>query len=622
MYNLIASKLVSLSRFSKNSLVMFSDYAMLVLAFWLSLSIRINNIYIPTEAALYLILFAPLIALPIFYFFGLYKSLIRYSSYKSLILIAWSISIYTILWFLIVMLAAIVIKPYDFLIINLLISIFLTGGIRYSARWFLISRGNKKSKVLIYGAGSAGLQLSSAIWYSNDIKVVGFIDDDKSIQGKYIDSLKVYSPKEIEKIIEKKDINEVIIAIPSLSKKGISVLINSLKQYSIIIRVLPSLIDLVKGRVSIADLKVINIEDLLQREVRLPNKDLLRCDIENKNILITGAGGSIGSELCRQIIRLQPKSMILLDISEAALYLIEKELLDLNLDISILTVIGNVTRRKRLDFLLKNYKVEIIYHTAAYKHVPMVEKNMVAGIRCNIIGTLTCIESALHNDVESFVYISTDKAVRPTNVMGATKRFAELLLQAISKKKILDNKANKTRITIVRFGNVLGSSGSVVPLFQKQIEKGGPITVTDPKIIRYFMTITEASQLVIQAGSMGSNGDIFILDMGEPVSVLELARDMISLSGMNVKDDNNPDGDIEITFTGLRPGEKLYEELLIDEKSEKTKHEKIMKANEPYIPYEDMQIYIKELEQAVNNFDQIKMEDIFLATVSGYKSNS
>jgi len=600
---------------------MTTDYIILVLAFWCSLSIRINEFYTPSTESLYLILFAPLLAIPIFYFFGLYKSLIRYSNYQSLIVIMIATTIYSFLWFIIVIVSSIVIKPYDFLIINFLLSNLFTGGIRYLARWFLIHKDKNYTSVLIYGAGSAGIQLRSAIWHSDDIKVEGFIDNDQKIQGNVIDGLKIYSPDQIEKIIKQKNISEVILAMPSLNKSKVQELLNQLKKYSLVIRVLPSVSEIAKGNVSISDLKTINIQDLLKREIRKPSEKLLNRDINNKNILVTGAGGSIGSELCRQITNLRPKSLMLLDISESSLYQIESELLEKKLDIPILTIIANVTNQPRLERIIKRYNVNTIYHAAAYKHVPMVEKNTIAGVRCNIFGTLSCSMAAINNDVESFVFISTDKAVRPTNIMGATKRFAEMVLQAIAKEQLTKEEGGQTRISIVRFGNVLGSSGSVVPLFRSQIKKGGPVTVTDPDIIRYFMTLKEAGQLVIQAGSMSKTGDIFLLDMGDPMKVIDLAKDMIQLSGKTIRDKNNPEGDIEIIFTGLRPGEKLYEELLIDEKSESTEHKQIMRALDNGINWKIVKIKLSELEQAIDeeSYDQIKK--VFLEIVSGYKPN-
>ena len=616
----LVQRLVGLSRSGKTLIVIIADYTLLVFSFWASLSIRSNTFYLPTMESNFLILLAPFIAIPILYFFGLYKSLIRYSNYQSLLTIMIAGSVYTLLWFLIVISVGIVEKPYDFLIINWMMTLFCVGGLRYIARWILTQRNREYSRVVIYGAGSAGIQLESAMKHNSEIKVIAFIDDDQSMHGQYIEGIKVYDPSSLSWLAKKQGASEVLVAVPSISRSEKYKLLQFLKQFPIVIRILPGITDLAQGKVSVSDLKRIKIEDLLKREVRKPNKELLKKDIQNKNVLVTGAGGSIGSEICRQVIRQQPNLLILFEISELALYKIEKELLEIKSDVQIMAVLGNVTNKQRLEIIFDRYNVHTIYHTAAYKHVPMVEKNTLAGLRCNIFGTLACVEAAINSDVQSFIFISTDKAVRPTNIMGATKRFAELILQALAKEN-KDSKLN-TRISIVRFGNVLGSSGSVVPLFREQIKKGGPVTVTDPNIIRYFMTISEAAQLVIQAGSMGSAGEIFLLDMGEPMPILQLAKDMIRLSGMSIRDKNNSDGDVEIKITGLRPGEKLYEELLIDDTASTTKHEKIMMANDKGVSMEKIREKLLELEEAAKEDDYIRIKQVFTDTVEGFKSSN
>ena len=616
----LVHSLVGLKRSGKTLIVIIADYILLVFSFWASLSIRSNTFYLPIMESNFLIFLAPFIAIPIFYFFGLYKSLIRYSNYQSLLTIMIAGSVYTLLWFLIVISVGIVEKPYDFLIINWMMTLFCVGGLRYVARWILIQRSREYSRVVIYGAGSAGIQLETAMKYNSEIKVIAFVDDDQSMHGQYIEGIKIYDPSSLSWLAEKRGASEVLVAVPSISRSKKYKLLQFLKQFPMVIRLLPGLTDLAQGRVSVSDLKRIKIEDLLKREVREPNKELLKKDIQNRNVLVTGAGGSIGSEICRQVIRQQPNLLILFEISEHALYKIEKELLEIKSDVQIMAVLGNVTNKQRLEIIFDRYNVHTIYHTAAYKHVPMVEKNTLAGLRCNIFGTLACVEAAINSDVQSFIFISTDKAVRPTNIMGATKRFAELILQALATEN-KDSKVN-TRISIVRFGNVLGSSGSVVPLFREQIEKGGPVTVTDPNIIRYFMTISEAAQLVIQAGSMGSAGEIFLLDMGEPIPILQLAKDMIRLSGMSIRDRNNSDGDIEIKITGLRPGEKLYEELLIDDSAATTKHKKIMRANDKGISMEKIREKLLELEEAAREGDYIRIKQVFTDTVEGFKSSN
>jgi len=614
----LVHRLVGLSRPSKTIIVILADYILLVFSFWASLSIRSNTFYLPIMESNFLILLAPFIAIPIFYFFGLYKSLMRYSNYQSLLTIMIAGSVYTLLWFLIVISVGIVEKPYDFLIINWMMTLFCVGGLRYVARWLLTQRTREYSRVVIYGAGSAGIQLESAMKYNSEIKVIAFVDDDQSMHGQYIEGIKIYDPSSLSRLVEKHGVSDVLLAIPSISRSNTHKLLQSLKQYPVVIKTLPSLTDLAQGRISVSDLKKINIEDLLGRPIRKPDNTLLTKDVEQKNVLITGAGGSIGSELSRQIIRKKPRLLILFDISEYALYTIERELLEINQGVRVIPILGNVTEGPILEKLIKKFEVHTIYHTAAYKHVPMVEKNTVASVKTNIFGTLACIKAAIDGNVESFVFISTDKAVRPTNIMGASKRFAELILQAMAKKQSNSEEHHKTKISIVRFGNVLDSSGSVVPLFREQIKNGGPVTITDPNIIRYFMTKSEAAQLVIQAGAMKSRGDIFVLDMGEPVEIASLAKDMINLSGMTVKDEENPEGDIEIIFTGLRPGEKLYEELLIGENVTTTKHERIMRATEEDFAWEDLKQHLAELKHAVEIDDYEKIREIFIITVFGY----
>ena len=531
-------------------------------------------------------------------------------------------SVYTLFWFLIVISVGIIEKPYDFLIINWMMTLFFVGGLRYIARWILTQRTREYSRVVIYGAGSAGIQLESAMKHNSEIKVVAFIDDDPTIQGRYIEGKKIHDPSSLSELAEKHKVSEVLLAIPSISRTNKYKLLQFLKQFPVVIRLVPSITDLAQGRVSVSDLKRIKIEDLLKREVREPDRELLAKDIQGRNVLITGAGGSIGSEICRQAIRQQPNLLILFEINEHALYKIEKELLEIKSDVQIMAVLGNITNKKRIKNIFDKYNVHTIYHAAAYKHVPMVEKNTLAGVNCNIFGTLACIEAAINSDVQSFIFISTDKAVRPTNIMGATKRFAELILQAVATENKESQVKPSIRISMVRFGNVLGSSGSVVPLFREQIKKGGPVTVTDPNVIRYFMTISEAAQLVIQAGSMGSSGEIFLLDMGEPISILQLAKDMIRLSGMSIRDKNNSDGDIEIQFTGLRPGEKLYEELLIDDSVTTTKHKKIMRANDKGISMEKIREKLLELEEAAKEDDYTIIKQVFTDTVEGFKSSN
>ena len=615
IYSEIISFFLNLNRASKTVFLMFADYLILVLSFWSSLSIRSNSFFILSDETSMLVLISPLISVPIFYLFGLYNSMTRYTSYQSIRVIIFGVSIYTTLWFMLLLYIGIFEKPYDFLIINWILTIFLIGGLRIVTRWLLTAEESSSSKVVIYGAGSAGIQLKSAIEYNPSIKVSGFLDDDPNIQGLDIENIRVYKPSSLPKLIDKKGISQVLIALPTITRSEKVALLQSLKKYPLEIRSLPDLGDIVEGKVLVSDLKKIKIGDLLGRAPRKPDIKLLSKDISNKAILVIGAGGSIGSQLAREIITNQPSKLVLMDISEFSLYKVENELIGNKTGVDIVPIIGNVIDQKFLSKIIKIFNIKTVYHAAAYKHVPMVEKNIVSAIKVNVFGTLSAINASIESSVDSFVFISTDKAVRPTNIMGATKRFAELILQAIS-----NSEANKgdLRISIVRFGNVLGSSGSVVPLFEQQIKEGGPVTVTDPNIIRYFMTIKEASQLVIQSGAMGKNGDIFVLDMGEQIKISQLAEDMIRLSGMTVKNQENPDGDIEIIYTGLRPGEKLYEELFIGNKVSRTDHDQIMRTDENFVSWPDLKKDLADLTRAIESYDFDLIMSIMGKRIDGF----
>ena len=610
--------LVSLDRSVKTAIVILFDYCLLIAAFWSSLSLRSNEFFVPSTESMYLIFFAPVIAIPIYYLSGLYKSLIRYSNFTSLIVILFAVSIYTILWFLIVLAAEIVVKPYDFLVINWILSILFSGGLRYLARYLFLPSTSENLNALIYGAGSSGIQLHAAMKFNLKLNIVAFIDDDPNLRNNFIEGKKVYSSSEIPKLIKKRNVSEILVALPALKRSKRMEIIKHLNQFPVVIRALPDLSDLAEGKIKVSDLKKINIEDLLKRPKRDPNIDLLKKNIEGKNVLITGGGGSIGSEIARQVCKRNPKSLILFEISEYALYKIDQELSQSVNSFEVINILGDVTDKKQISRVIRDHKIDTIYHTAAYKHVPMIERNIIPAVRCNIFGTGSCLSAALDNNVETFVYISTDKAVRPTNIMGATKRFSEIILQSRINESS-KSAQSAMNVSIVRFGNVLGSSGSVVPLFREQLKKGGPITVTHEEVIRYFMTITEASELVIQAGALGNKAEIFILDMGEPVKLIELARDMIQLSGMSVKDQNNPDGDIEIEISGLRPGEKLYEELLIDKSSSPTMHEKIMVSDENFIDWSRTNLLLDQLNSAAEGNDIYTIHSILEETVEGFQ---
>lgn len=544
---------------------------------------------------------------------GLYRAVLRYISFKALAMIATgalisSISLILFSFFIdsfIPRTVPLIYFSYVFL---------LCGGVRMLVRYYiglLLDKNNES--VLIYGAGSNGRQLSVMLKHAYRYRIRGFIDDNTKLHGNYLLGNKIFSPKDISKLVQKYNIKVILLAIPSASRRERKAIIDSLIPLKIKVQTIPDMEEILQGNAKIDELREVKIEDLLGREPVLPNKELLQKNIFDKTVMVTGAGGSIGSELCRQIILNHPKTLILFELSEFSLYSIHQELLEMikrnSLSTKIHPILGNVQDIERLDRVLDHFNVDTIYHAAAYKHVPLVEYNIIEGIRNNIFGTYNVAKCAADHNVKSFVLISTDKAVRPTNTMGASKRMAELCLQALSDQL----KNSQTCFSMVRFGNVLGSSGSVIPLFRKQILKGGPITVTHPDIIRYFMTIPEAAQLVIQASAMAKGGDVFILDMGDPVRIADLAKNLIQLSGLSVKDENNLKGDIEITYTGLRPGEKLYEELLIaGDNVQKTEHSRIMTAEEHYLPFDQLSSVLVQLEQACKNGDYMSIRQILL----------
>ena len=550
---------------------------------------------------------------------GLYRAVLRYISFKALAMIATgalisSISLVLFSFFIdsfIPRTVPLIYFSYVFL---------LCGGVRMLVRYYiglLLDKNNES--VLIYGAGSNGQQLAVMLKHAYRYHIRGFIDDNAKLHGTYLLGNKIFSPKDISKLVQKYNIKVILLAIPSASRSERKTIIDSLIPLKIKVQTIPDMEEILQGNAKIDELREVKIEDLLGREPVLPNQELLQKNILNKTVMVTGAGGSIGSELCRQIILNHPKTLILFELSEFSLYSIHQELLEVvkrnNLSTKIYPILGNVQDIERLDRVLDHFNVDTIYHAAAYKHVPLVEYNIIEGIRNNIFGTYNVAKCAADHNVKSFVLISTDKAVRPTNTMGASKRMAELCLQALSDQL----KNSQTCFSMVRFGNVLGSSGSVIPLFRKQILKGGPITVTHPDIIRYFMTIPEAAQLVIQAGAMAKGGDVFILDMGDPVRIVDLAKNLIQLSGLSVKDENNLKGDIEITYTGLRPGEKLYEELLIGgDNVRKTEHSRIMTAEEHYLPFDQLSSVLVQLEQACKYADYMSIREILLNAPTGF----
>lgn len=619
---------LSLSRRKKAAILIGADVFFSVFSLWLALSLRLGEFYRPTGQMFYVFIAAPIIVIPIFIRMGLYRAIIRYIEVRALWTIIQATTLYALIFAAFVFhLGSIGVFPRTVPALNWMIMLLLVGSSRFLARWWLSDsyfrivgqHGNReygKKSVVIYGAGNAGVQLASALIHGREFKAVAFIDDDVSLQKQKINGLRIYPLSALTSLISRYKITDVLLAIPSASHARRGEIIRVLETYPVHVRSVPGINEIANGKITFDAVQEVDIADLLGRDTVPPNLDLLHANISGKVVMVTGAGGSIGSELCRQIIASQPLCLVLFEINEFQLYSIHQELIgSAEQSVKIVPILGSITHQKRLEQVCRAFQVQTIYHAAAYKHVPLVEQNPGEAIWNNIFGTLRLAQAAITTQVETFVLISTDKAVRPTNTMGASKRFAELILQALSQDVGLHH---TTRFTMVRFGNVLGSSGSVVPLFRQQIAKGGPVTVTDSRIIRYFMTIPEAAELVIQAGAMGQGGDVFVLDMGEPVRIVDLAKRMIRLSGFEVKTQERPHGDIEITYTGLRPGEKLYEELLIGDNVSQTEHEKIMRAQESVMAWENLTVLLAELEQAITDSDFEAARTILQQAVTGF----
>ncbi|EFZ8258234.1 TPA: polysaccharide biosynthesis protein [Shigella sonnei] len=589
---------------------------MVIFSFWLSYWLRLDEQTAFLSAPMWFAA-AILTIFTVFIFIriGLYRAVLRYVSAKIMLLIpvgilASTLSLVVISYSLSIMLPRTVVGIY------FLVLLLLTSGSRLLFRMILNYGVKGSAPVLIYGAGESGRQLLPALMQAKEYFPVAFVDDNPRLHKAVIHGVTVYPSDKLSYLVDRYGIKKILLAMPSVSKSQRQKVITRLEHLPCEVLSIPGMVDLVEGRAQISNLKKVSIDDLLGRDPVAPDAKLMAENITGKAVMVTGAGGSIGSELCRQIVRYKPAKLVLFELSEYALYAIEKELSALCdkevLNVPVIPLLGSVQRQNRLQMVMKSFGIQTVYHAAAYKHVPLVEHNVVEGVRNNVFGTLYCAESAIESGVETFVLISTDKAVRPTNTMGTTKRLAELVLQALSARQ------SQTRFCMVRFGNVLGSSGSVVPLFEKQIAQGGPVTLTHRDIIRYFMTIPEASQLVIQAGAMGHGGDVFVLDMGDPVKIYDLAKRMIRLSGLSVRDDKNPDGDIAIEVTGLRPGEKLYEELLIGDSVQGTSHPRIMTANEVMLPWQDLSLLLKELDQACHDFDHERIRSLLLQAPAAF----
>lgn len=621
-----ALSLLKLPRKAKRVIALSVDGSVCVLTVWLAFYLRLGEFVSLSGPPIIAVLASLAFALPLFIVFGLYRAIFRFSGWPALMTVVQAISVYSLLYAAIFTAIGIDGVPRTVGLIQPLLLLLVVGGSRALARYWLggmyqnqLKTGDAEN-VLIYGAGNAGRQLAAAIGNASSMKVVGFIDDDERLQGRVMNGLTIYRPSDLLSLVSSLQISDVLLALPSISRKRRNEILNKMLSARVSVRTLPSVAELVEGKVSTLDLRELDIEDLLGRDPVEPDDALLDKNIKNKIVLVTGAGGSIGSELCRQIIKSKPSVLLLVDQSEFALYAIHQELSILvELDsINLVPLLASVRDVQRITTIISVWSPNTIFHAAAYKHVPLVEHNPIEGIKNNVFGTLVVAQAARVQGVSDFVLVSTDKAVRPTNIMGASKRLAEMLLQAMDASRTKNGNTNQTKFSMVRFGNVLGSSGSVVPKFRRQIKDGGPITLTHQDIERYFMTIPEAAQLVIQAGAMAEGGDVFVLDMGQPVKIMDLARRMIELSGLVVRDEAEPDGDIAIEIIGLRPGEKLYEELLIGDNPIETRHQRIMKAREDVLKWDELQSHLDNLQSALDQQNVDLIRRILSELVSGY----
>ncbi len=620
LFQSFAIPVLALPRWTKRFVVLMLDTSLCVLTVWLAYYLRLGEFVALSGVDSSTVLVSVGIALPIFVVSGLYRAIFRFSGWPALLVVARAITIYGLIYASIFTAIGIQDVPRTVGVIQPILLLIFVGLSRALARVWLgdqyqgILKQAARPKALVYGAGLTGRQLVAALASSHEMQVIGFLDDDDRLHGHVLNGKRVYNPKDLVSLASTLALSNILLAMPSLSRKRRNEILAQIQSAHVAVRTLPSMIDLAQGRVSISDLQELDIDDLLGREPTPPNHILLAKNVRSKVVMVTGAGGSIGGELCRQILSLGPSKLLLIEQSESALYGIHQEL-ETRLSGRgpvLMPLLASVQDIDRMSEIMSIWRPDTVYHAAAYKHVPLVEHNITEGVRNNVFGTLCVAQAATHNGISDFVLISTDKAVRPTNIMGASKRLAEILLQAIADTK------PSTKFSIVRFGNVLGSSGSVVPKFRQQIREGGPITLTHPDVTRFFMTIPEAAQLVIQAGAMAKGGDVFVLEMGQSVKIIDLARRMIQLSGLTVKDEENPDGDIAIEIVGLRPGEKLFEEVLISDNPEKTTHPRILKAFEGFIPWLQLESKLNALKIALSVNDADLIRSMMQELVYGY----
>ena len=620
-------KVLAWPRIYKRLVVVGVDITLAFIATWVAFSLRLDVFHRPVGLQWAVYFLTPFLAVPVFVKFGLYRAIFRYTGQAALVSTVKAIVVYGLVLLAVLLWTQWPMVPRSVGILQPLLFLILVGASRAVARFWLagltLAAGNKSGRLLIFGAGTAGVQTAASIAMERQLKLVGFVDDDPHKVGRSINGVPVWASQDLPTLVTRHEVTDLLLAMPNATRERRKQIIASLSKLPVHVRTLPSMADLASGKVSVKDIHELDIDDLLGRTPVPPQADLLDRDLRGQVVMVTGAGGSIGGELTLNIVLQSPKKLVLLDHNEFGLYAIHQELEALcksrDLSVELVPLLGSVTNAKQMQAVCRSFQPATVYHAAAYKHVPLVESNPGVGVLNNVFGTLHVAQAAQASGVKRFVLVSTDKAVRPTNVMGATKRMAELVLQALSEEsKNAGN--NSTCFSMVRFGNVLGSSGSVVPLFRQQLEGGGPITVTHKEVTRYFMTIPEATQLVLQAGAMGQGGDVFVLDMGEPVKIMDLAQRMVQLSGLTVKDAAYPEGDIEISVVGLRPGEKLYEELLIGDNPEPTEHPRIMKANEEFFPWTQLSEHLQDLKLAAQNDDIAGIRKVFSACVQGFSS--
>ena len=633
-----SDSVLALPRNGKRLVVIVLDLLIALLTVWLAFYLRIDQVSLPQHQQVYVYLLAPLLAVPIFINFGLYRAIFRYTGMAAMFTTVKAVGIYAVLFFTTLIFFKWEGVPRSVGLIQPMLFLLLVGGSRAVARFWLaglsVTPSHARGRLLIYGAGEAGVQTATALAVSRQYSLLGFVDDDHTKVGGSINGVDIMASDSVAAAVERLGITDILLAIPSLGRAQRNDIITQLRSLPVHVRTLPGMGDLAAGRVTVQDFQELDVEDLLGRAPVAPDKQLLARNLAGKVVLVTGAGGSIGGELCRQILCENPVQLVLVEHNEFGLYSIHSELLNYcvenKLQIEVVPLLASVGNFGRLREICQQYKPATVYHAAAYKHVPLVESNPSEGVLNNVFGTLNTARAAMESGAKHFVLISTDKAVRPTNVMGATKRMAELVLQALSAIPVVQfhlpdgthspEVPNSTLFSMVRFGNVLGSSGSVVPLFRKQLLNGGPLTVTHADVTRYFMTIPEAAQLVLQAGAMTHGGDVFVLDMGQPIKIIDLAKRMTQLAGFSLCDAEHPNGDIKIEITGLRPGEKLYEELLIGDNPQPTSHQRIMKAHEDSVPWPELAPMLVMLRQAAIQSDVLAIKTILLRFVQGYKS--